>query len=403
MRPLYLTTARCAHIAIVAALSLGSASFAQEATVPQLIGQLQSYEPSVRAAAAEALAGIADPRVVKPLLDALKDDDADVRNWAGFGLSRAGAFAVPALVEALAEEDALLRTEALRALISIGREAVPALIAALSSQSDRVRWLSAQALGDIGDPRAVDGLVAALRDSDEQTRKRATMALVKLGAPAVKALVGCLGDERTEVGGKALWALGKIGPPAVPGLLGALRSPEKLAHQRAAWSLVVVGKPALAPLRKLLDDRETAVRDRAKLTLIGVLVELGLPVMNALARDLLSENPLVRSVATEARVRIAARYYKDLIASGRKGSEDLLVEGLAKYGHKAMADNFVGSGNPKLEKAGYDWLVAHKTPVARGDIQGPKWGIRRAPLPESGGGRTAPKKSDEQDTEKPPE
>ena len=74
-------------------------------------------------------------------------------------------------------------TEALGWLVKAENErdeAVPALIKALKDDAMEVRRNAAAALGKIGDPRAREGLEAALQDQDEWVRQVVADALKKL-------------------------------------------------------------------------------------------------------------------------------------------------------------------------------------------------------------------------------
>ena len=71
-----------------------------------------------------------------------------------------------------------------------------------------------EALSKIGDTRAVEPLIAALKDGHMDVRGAAAKALGKIGdARAVEPLVTSLRDEITNVRGAAAEALGKIGDP----------------------------------------------------------------------------------------------------------------------------------------------------------------------------------------------
>ena len=65
-------------------------------------------------------------------------------------------------------------------------EAVPALIKALKDDAMEVRRNAAAALGKIGDPRAREGLEAALQDQDEWVRQVVADALKKLENPGTQ-------------------------------------------------------------------------------------------------------------------------------------------------------------------------------------------------------------------------
>jgi HEAT repeat protein len=58
--------------------------------------------------------------------------------------------------------------------------AVEPLIAALKDEDVNVRWPAARALGEIKDPRAVEPLIAALKDEELHVRWPAAEALVSL-------------------------------------------------------------------------------------------------------------------------------------------------------------------------------------------------------------------------------
>ena len=89
---------------------------------------------------------------------------------------------VDGLVRALgSEKDSDAREAAADALGEIGDpKAVEPLIAALKDPDDDVREAAAEALGRIGDPRAVDPLNAALNDPDHDVRQEAEKALARL-------------------------------------------------------------------------------------------------------------------------------------------------------------------------------------------------------------------------------
>jgi len=75
-----------------------------------------------------------------------------------------------------------VRQVAAKALREIGDErAVDPLIKALKDGNQEIREIAAEALGQIGDERAVDPLIEALKDGDWDVRRAATEALGKTG------------------------------------------------------------------------------------------------------------------------------------------------------------------------------------------------------------------------------
>jgi len=114
---------------------------------------------------------------------------------------------------------------------------ITGLIKALGYQKDKsVRMSATMALGQIGDARAVDSLIAALKDENSNVRGNIADALGKIGDKrAVVPLIFALKDKDYGVRRAAVDALGKIGQPAVEPLLVILRGNLKdgMEHARA--------------------------------------------------------------------------------------------------------------------------------------------------------------------------
>jgi len=94
---------------------------------------------------------------------------------------------------------------------------------------------------------AVDALRVALRDSDENTRGAAAVALGWIGAPAAPAagdLGKLLSDPSVDVRSSAAVALGRIGPqakPAVAALTQAVKDREESVRLAAVAALGKIG------------------------------------------------------------------------------------------------------------------------------------------------------------------
>jgi len=114
-------------------------------------------------------------------------------------------------------DDANVRQGASIALAKLGQPAVPALRKSLVSPSKNVRLWSAYTLGQIGPlaDSAVEALSVSLADDDPALRATAAEALGKIAAPtAVVGLINALGDENDQVRQNAAIALRQIGPAA---------------------------------------------------------------------------------------------------------------------------------------------------------------------------------------------
>ena len=127
------------------------------------------------------------------LVSELKTDSREF-NSAISALSRIGESAVTPFINAMKDEDKDIRYMAARALESIGSYAVEPLIAELGNNRSKVRVCAAETLGKIGHPKAIEPLIATLKDSNEEetVREYAVYALERIGKPAVKALINAL-------------------------------------------------------------------------------------------------------------------------------------------------------------------------------------------------------------------
>ena len=237
-------------LAVPAADALGE--IRNPRAVPLLITALGDEDWKLRASAAEALGKIGDPRAAQPLIAILVDSQWDVRSAAGKALDKIGARAFDPLVAALKNGGALgaagVRYYAAKALGQIGdARAVEPLIAALKDDEDSyLRGESACSLGHIGDPRAVEPLIAALEDEEDLVaRNKAVEALGRIADPgAVVPLIAALDNWSWSGRKEAAEALGKIGDPRAGATLVAaltdrdrgIREAAAQALDRLAWS-----------------------------------------------------------------------------------------------------------------------------------------------------------------------
>jgi HEAT repeat protein len=101
------------------------------------------------------LRDVEDPEVIAHLLDAMRDDDENVRHYAGLTLAYIGTDAVPPLVRTLrTAPDARGRTAVawvLSFMGAAGREAIPALREALRDAHKDVRYTARYALEQLRD------------------------------------------------------------------------------------------------------------------------------------------------------------------------------------------------------------------------------------------------------------
>lgn len=161
------------------------------------------------------------------------------------------------------------------ALVSIGSRTYTALDRALRSTAWIGRRNAAWALGALDDPRAVRGLIEALRDREAPVREQAAWALGAIDQrEASEPLIAALKDTDARVRRQAAWALGVLDDSrAARPLIDALRDQDAPVREQAAWALGVIDRQeAVTPLIAALKDEDARVRRQAAWAL-GVITK----------------------------------------------------------------------------------------------------------------------------------
>jgi HEAT repeat protein len=173
---------------------------------------------------------------------------------------------VRGLIEALADEDGYVQLAAASALGELGdARAVEPLVGVL--QLGGATGAVTRALAELGEP-AVEPLIAVAADDEEGDERRANaiVALRRIGDPrAAEALIVALRSGSDSVCGLAADALrGFADPRAVEPLIGVLRGPYARARSDAVNALAAIGEPAVEPLAAVLRDREESESARVE-------------------------------------------------------------------------------------------------------------------------------------------
>jgi len=216
-------------------------------------------------------------------------------------------------------------------------------------------------LEEFKDPRAVEPLVAALKDPYRKVRERASRALGKIGVPAVLPLFDALKDTEPDVRERAAETLGEIRDPrAVAPLIHALKDESSSVRWVVAKSLgKIKDVRAVGPLIAALEDNGWSVQES---------------ITEALMKfDSLALEPLTSALRNKDLVFIA-RTYAYFIFRGVPDSEPVLIDALNEHGDKTMAQDFLNCGNQKLKEAADAWATRHGYEVwSLGGGGSPKW------------------------------
>ena len=227
-------------------------------------------------------------------LESLKREGQDkvkaVREETAHALAQIGEPAIPCLLETLAHEDWLVRLHTVEALGKIKSSTVvdPLLRVMFNDRDSAIRVDAARSLGELGDPRAVEFLITAMRDED--IRPIAIEALGKIGdRRAVPVLIGVITgtgrpansrpihgcgdrwDSEMLAQEAAVKALALIKDEAtMPTLIAALQN--TMVREEAATALVAFGAPAIPLLRAVLkkeQDENIQYHAKEALTKLG--------------------------------------------------------------------------------------------------------------------------------------
>jgi HEAT repeat protein len=179
---------------LTVALSLTAVWAAEDkvAFLSDKLGKNPSFK--VRLKAAVLLGRMKDPRAVRPLCDALEDDNYVVRGAAARALGNLGhpmaVAAVEPLLRMVGDEELFVRKEVRRALENLsGKKSIDYFISALSHDDSAVRLTAVHVLSMMRVSEARMAVIPALGDSDEEVRAEAIVAVKGLGHAEMESLL----------------------------------------------------------------------------------------------------------------------------------------------------------------------------------------------------------------------
>lgn len=121
------------------------------ASTDGLLPFLNDPAPEVRQCAALGLASRIDENAIKPLIQALSDDDSMVSTLAGNALIKIGSAAVPSLIETAQSAQQAARIQALRALAEIrDHRAIPVMMKVMEEDSALLQHWAKEGLERLG-------------------------------------------------------------------------------------------------------------------------------------------------------------------------------------------------------------------------------------------------------------
>jgi len=209
--------------------------------------------------------------------------------------------------------------------------------------------LALRLYADDGNPQnskaglAVNRLIKAARIYDKEEMSAASMALSKIGKPAVPALIRAMDDFDDNVRWQAVVAMGRIGYPgakaAMPVIVKALGDIDPDVRAASAVTLGIFKQKSphiLQALQRILKDQHGMVRADAHWAMWELISEPGtVPALISLLKhkDWMASHAAARHLGEIGKpaVQSLIRY----LSSDTSGGRHLAAESLGRIGHDA--------------------------------------------------------------------
>ncbi len=352
-----------------------------EPAVEPLLRALQASSRDVRRATAKALGTMSDGRAVAPLAELLADPDVQLRQILARALGQLGdRRAVEPLMAMLTDLD-----QNTRLTMAASRFLSPTALQQEAQINRELRQAVIEALGKLKDGRAIEPLVAALRDPD--LRDLAVGGLKQLNTAAtVDALLAIGPEADLNVRRAVIEILGTSHDGrAIAPLVAALQDPDAGLRRLAAQALgTQENRQALEPLLTCLQDPDQAVR-LAAIEALGQLRDIR--VAEPLLALLSETHRETRLLAAEALAHLGAPVVPLLLAALQKGASAYRVmEALEKVGPPAVPPLLTALNDPEagVRRGASEALGRLKevraVPPLLALLQDPELSVRRAAI-----------------------
>ena len=246
----------------------------------------------------------------------------------------------------------------------------------------------------------INGSIQNLSSDNDEIRANAENALIRIGKSSIEPLIEILKDKENPARVSAAKILGKIGDgSAIKPLIDCLTEPGEYSIKDKKTEEVFGEKPPEAPempeaptapgmgeipeVTEVMPDNETDISEPTNNTGISSdtssnnqypVLEEAVHALSLLCRD--SENEkIIADEINKIDIAFVIVVYPYLIEIGASGTEDILTEALNVYGFSMMAEDFINSGNEKLEVAAREWAKKNNYTIYKmPGFGGKEWG-----------------------------
>lgn len=246
----------------------------------------------------------------------------------------------------------------------------------------------------------INGLIQNLSSDNDEIRTNAENDLIRIGKSSIEPLIEILKDKENPARVSAAKILGKIGnSSAIKPLINSLTEPEEFYAEYINWEDLTetfkdISDEApempeapemgeIPEITEVMPDNETDISKPKNNTGISSDTSSNnkYPVFTEAvhALSLLCKNSDNEKIIADEINKIDIAFimviYSYLIEIGASGTEDLLIEALNVYGFSMMAEDFINSGNEKLEVAAREWAKKNNyTIYEMPGFSGKEWG-----------------------------
>ena len=239
--------------------------------ITALKGELDHYDPIIRAATCRVFARLRTTDAADALINTLGDSSPMVRQFAIEALGRVRAErGVPHLYSLLIREKNEFAADALLALARIApASALDHFRKRLSDKQPLMRRAAVEGLGRLKDRDSIAAIQKILKsDRSNEVRLAAHFALNELGEVQTHHLAAAM--VLRDLGGEARDYLLEIGRPAIPGIQSALKVAREARHRADLIQLIgfIGGREDADLVRPFLKDRQERVVRAADNTIV---------------------------------------------------------------------------------------------------------------------------------------
>jgi HEAT repeat protein len=281
----------------------------------------QYEDVTIRNQAAHAIGSLQDSQVVNLIFYSLTEKHGNYFQEAAFkALGKLNSQSVPLLLDGLTHPEAVIRLAAAEALSEIkDRRAIEPLIAALKDTEKSVVFAVIRSLGEIGDKRAVEPLLDYIDLETYSSRPYVFKSLGQIGdRRAVKPLIRLLEKEpKSSIG--IMEALAEIGDPiAADPIFSFICSNDMEVRNAAIFSLARLKDPRVVPyLLNILKDKKMGLAANQAITFLDKIEPLPIePLIDALKYY----EPIVSETAKKLLIKAGAASIEPLLNILHRGT-----------------------------------------------------------------------------------